>query len=305
MAYNANWQGTDGSMISWISSENNIGATSYTTVMYKQVVYNLGLPILAAAVQGNLVYAIHASGGKAVFNTYNITTGQALKQTSIPLTVTPDSSEIARITALYNNPPRPDTTSISTTAIAPQNTKGNTGALFGGFSALYYQSWLNGLKAGYVHEGYRASISPDLTTILVHLGFKFNVTRQMYLNSPLQPIDLSANPLCGFAIFDTTGTFKNAQYFDTSVMMFFSGCFYSPWDSSYPYGYNSGPFSTSPFSIITNTAMVGHLQSDNILLFAELVGNTPNWLKAKVDHTIDTGYVYLTGVLTESFWKLV
>lgn len=69
--FNANWQGIDGSMISWISNENNTGVSSSTFVMVGGQFYDLGKPILGAALNQGFILAIHCEDGVAVFCEYS------------------------------------------------------------------------------------------------------------------------------------------------------------------------------------------------------------------------------------------
>ncbi len=69
--FNANWQGDDGSMISWISNENNTGVSSSTFVMVSGSFYDLGRPILAAALNEGYILAIHCDAGVAVLCEYS------------------------------------------------------------------------------------------------------------------------------------------------------------------------------------------------------------------------------------------
>lgn len=72
MMFNANWQGDNGGFISWVSNENNTGVSNATTVLIKSNFYDLGKPILAAALIDEFIIAIHCKDGKAEFCEYEI-----------------------------------------------------------------------------------------------------------------------------------------------------------------------------------------------------------------------------------------
>jgi hypothetical protein len=100
MRFNANWQGVDGSMISWISNENNTGVSSSTFVMVGGQFYDLGKPILGAALNQGFILAIHCEDGVAVFCEYQINNDDSVtKRKEIPITLPVDSEQISELEA--------------------------------------------------------------------------------------------------------------------------------------------------------------------------------------------------------------
>ncbi|MGB4497887.1 MAG: hypothetical protein WBI40_04245, partial [Methylococcaceae bacterium] len=98
--FNANWQGVDGSMISWISNENNTGVSSSTLVMVNGGFYDLGRPILGAALNQGFILAIHCTDGVAVFCEYRINSDDSItKRKEIPITLPVDSEQISELEA--------------------------------------------------------------------------------------------------------------------------------------------------------------------------------------------------------------
>lgn len=111
MQFNANWQAKDeserhcpdDSMISWISTENNTGTTNSTFVMVNGEIYDLGKPILGAALNEGFILAIHCETGRAFLCEYEIDNGTIKKRIDQEIVLPTDSGEISRVQGLISN----------------------------------------------------------------------------------------------------------------------------------------------------------------------------------------------------------
>jgi hypothetical protein len=341
MQFNANWQGVDGSMISWISSENNTNTSDSTFVMVDGAFYNLGRPILGAALNNGFILAIHCTDGVAVlceYSTKDSKNGSVTKRVEKKINdvFTKDNDEISRVNQiiaelnqLKSSPPHNGTTvsyKVTDSSMIGYHMESTT--LSDGMEDAFYdfhmrmkikrfESYKTLLNTSVKFSVfYRASFSPDLTTMLLHLEGTTTGTNPRHV-AEFTSVSLgstAARLSNGFATFDLknvwtneeeikqaikdklpkipertyayTLTFLKSKRFDEPIMDWSSGNgddgfggYVIPAEAS-EYGYGS--------------AARGKLKSDNIFLFAELVGNVPTWLMAKVDINVLTQVRYST-----------
>ena len=371
--FNANWQGVDGSMISWISNENNTGVSSSTFVMVGGQFYDLGKPILGAALNQEFILAIHCANGVAVFCEYSKKDGIIKKnyEKNISAILPVDADEIERLNGVINEINNKEQPPNVTSKLDAYNARvtANQNEL----AAAYKQTWssaldpynyvgtrngadilseeyekafmeenkcssylytnkkkgmvfiennrIAGIKSHYCIDNYRASISPDLTTMLVHIGCdgvtkvqrnRFNFNRAT-----------NRSACFGFATFSIATTWQNEQeykaaekngtklpdkkftykithkkskYFDLCSMFFWTGADEKGADGEYAGAgttiISHGGHYTTGYIPDEKAVMRGKLATENAFIFAELVGNKPVWLSAEIDSEMVSGFTY-------------
>jgi hypothetical protein len=267
MRFNANWQGVDGSMISWISNENNTGVSSSTFVMVGGQFYDLGKPILGAALNQGFILAIHCEDGAAVFCEYQINNnGSVTKKFEKNLNdLYPiDNEEISKVENKINIE------------------SGMPNHISGYWRNLEFKAWklsLNYLRANNVfNDNLRCSFSPNGTELLLHLRYGHTQILDISLYTPHEPsypnpeYDIKQLDTNGFALFDlkinsteTVITFKERRRFESPYLSFFYDM--NSYHDKYYY------YSESKIE----------LNCDNFFIFAEFSnGDIPTWLNAEI-----------------------
>ena len=372
LLFNANWQGADGSMISWISNANNTGVSDSTLVMFNGNFYDLGAPILAAAVNNDFILAIHCTDGKAVlceYSTKDSKNGSVVTRKEVKLNnyFNLDTDEIDRVDKKIQELKDSIAKNINMTAfekalaaskqeiakdynVSVSTVEKNT-SLLGlaftesvatinkdcelknikrcGMTAWLYNRFVK-FKTSFVlnpyktrltkgklySSSYRASFSPDLTTMLLHLDGLSNgtdprrvieFTDAMMGKKPedIYTFDTDKKPISnGFATFSLAITWTNEEEIKNAIKLKLNPIpekkySYDPkFIKSYRFedalmDWSAGTTDDGlicPIGIVRlpynydagqqGIVVRGKLDSE-VFLFAELVGNKPVWLSAK------------------------
>jgi hypothetical protein len=323
--FNANWQGVDGSMISWISNENNTGVSSSTFVMVGGKFYDLGKPILGAALNEGFILAIHCESGIAVFCEYSTKdskNGSVTKRKEIE--ITKESANIPDMETLskedYLN------TVMATNVKYLEKFYADRPYMIERFKDRYYSGYLAKLKEPpYFASAARASFSPDLSLVLLHTSYAENCVYQ-YSKIPLtNSSSMPTKQTDGFIVFSIESTFINEEEIKNAEKKGITPIPEKKFNYKLKHEFRRNlpvknkeksidvpelnlyawrTYLGSPmFSGIDVPLKSVLIDKYEVFLFAELVGNTPRWITADVDFSLDTLTDFYNGNIQFMFSK--